>query len=355
MQRSCGSKTGGFLPAALNLDPYNDNAIGGATAVDNSQSNDEECDDGFELFFEDEDEVVDNGNVPLNADETPTTTTTPTTTAEATAQQALSTQHGVASTSDLQEVIPPLAFVDTSSSPSSLNKSSKTKSALKRVSSYGCLELTGEDIPICSKRSSWKTLPVPSKTNMRRTESTASFFHHDDYTETTTTEANSSIKRNVSFAKIHVRNYDLTVGDNPACHYGTPVSLDWQYTEHEPLELDRYEECRPTRRNARQMHLNCYQRQHILALHNVPVEEMKAAKKQVKRIQRQRAVTSYFAPVMKLEDAAESAARKVKRLVSGNKLQRSKTTGSISRSKSLGWLHEDDTIQSSGAYSVQTI
>ena len=43
---------------------------------------------------------------------------------------------------------------------------STNKSALKKTSSYGELEELGADIPICSKKSAWKTLPPPVPTTI---------------------------------------------------------------------------------------------------------------------------------------------------------------------------------------------
>jgi hypothetical protein len=318
-QSSLGTGGGGFLPAAVD-------DSGEASVHDYSDD-----DDDFGLF--------------VTETRVATTTTTTHHSSHSTEPPPTDSAEPLEASTKPDEKLPPVAYVETSMVSSSSSPSLFKKSSLKRISSYGCMEATGENIPICSKKSSWKTLPVPSG-NMRRTESTASFFHEENATA-------STMKRNVSFAKIHVRDYALTVGDNPACCYGTPVQLDWKYTQHEPLELDLYEDMRPARRNVRQMHLNSYQRQHILALNNVPDTEIKAAKRQAKKIQRQRAVTSYFVPVMKIEDMVESAARKAKRLV--NNKQKQNQGNTMNRSKSVGWLYEDDTITSVGAHSIQTI
>ena len=41
----------------------------------------------------------------------------------------------------------------------------------------------------------------------------------------------------VSFAKVHIREYDLIPGDNPACSSGVPLSLGWKF---DPLYDDEY-------------------------------------------------------------------------------------------------------------------
>jgi hypothetical protein len=279
--------------------------------------------------------------------------------------------------SDPRQPPPPIAFIETTTEQRSLPLSPRIKPALKRVSSNGRL-MEEEEIPISLKRSAWKTLPVPTVTPTRRISSTGSFHppnttsknQHRSRSVTGTEEvldtmelSPKSIKRNVSFAKIHVRDYELTVGDNPAVGYGAPVSLDWTYVEHDPLELDQYEDNRPKRRNPQQMHLNSVQREHILQLHNFSSDDIKKAKRDAERIQRQRFITAYFAPYMKIEDVLESAARKTKRFIrkarSGSAptsaLQAAATSTTTSslfprpkdnvhRSRSMGALDEEDTI-----------
>lgn len=183
------------------------------------------------------------------------------------------------------------------------------KSAIKKTSSYGNMEDLGTDIPVCTKRKSWSVLPAPS--SIKRSESTASFFRNH------ATEDSSRIKRNVSFSKIHVRDYSLTIGDNPSCLYGTPVSLGWAYVENEAIDLNAYEGGRPQRRSMRQMHLNSFQRKHILTAYQHSSEEIRAAKQNAAKVRRQREMTKHTLPLMKLEDMLESAGRKAKRMLSG--------------------------------------
>lgn len=45
-------------------------------------------------------------------------------------------------------------------------------------------------------------------------------------------------KRRVSFSKIEVREYSLTVGDHPLCQDGLPLSLDWDYNAEGTTEIN---------------------------------------------------------------------------------------------------------------------
>lgn len=46
-------------------------------------------------------------------------------------------------------------------------------------------------------------------------------------------------KKNVNFSTIHIREYELIVGDNPDCSF--PLSLGWRFIEDETMDLDFYE------------------------------------------------------------------------------------------------------------------
>ena len=57
----------------------------------------------------------------------------------------------------------------------------------------------------------------------------------------------------VKFDKIQVREYECTLGDNPAVSAGPSVSLGWQYTPERELDVECYESRRPTRRTKQEL------------------------------------------------------------------------------------------------------
>lgn len=122
--------------------------------------------------------------------------------------------------------------------------------------------------------------------------------------------------RQVKFNAIEIREYPMTLGDHPNCSYGPPVTLDWDYEELGLIDVNHYELARPNRRNLRQMMMNYYHRKNLLMHHwGFTKEELKAATKEVNKTKRQRKVTEVFLPVRKVEEAAASARRKLKRAV----------------------------------------
>lgn len=189
----------------------------------------------------------------------------------------------------------------------------KRKSSMKKSSSSGCLD----EIPISTKQGSFKALPMPDM-EMIRSKSMASFFKHQDDNNT------PRIKRNVSFSNISMRNYPLTLGDNPSVSYGPPTTLDWEFEEAGELSLEDYENNRAPRRRPREMVLNYYQRKAILEQNGCSEEEIKRGKRQAERAKRQRNTTKSMIQFMKVEDAVQSVGRKAKRAV-----QKSNSTGSL--------------------------
>jgi len=113
--------------------------------------------------------------------------------------------------------------------------------------------------------------------------------------------------RSVSFHSVDVREYDRTVGDNPSCRSGPPLSLDWSYSKkyEQPKTLEQYEIEREDRvRSLRQLHVNKYRRRNLLSFNwGHSEEDMKSARKETKKLQRQRSLTQALLPIHMAEEA----------------------------------------------------
>eukprot|EP00339_Tiarina_fusa_P002755 CAMPEP_0117010054 /NCGR_PEP_ID=MMETSP0472-20121206/8963_1 /TAXON_ID=693140 ORGANISM="Tiarina fusus, Strain LIS" /NCGR_SAMPLE_ID=MMETSP0472 /ASSEMBLY_ACC=CAM_ASM_000603 /LENGTH=286 /DNA_ID=CAMNT_0004712497 /DNA_START=31 /DNA_END=891 /DNA_ORIENTATION=+ len=154
----------------------------------------------------------------------------------------------------------------------------------------------------------WKCLPKPNIELLIRTQS-----------EPIETAARPKGRR-VKFDKILIRSYGQTLGDNPSVSYGPPIQLDWDYEQHDALDLDEYEDAHPPRRTLRQMVLSYYHRKNVLTWqYGYSEEVLKKAKKDAERIKMKRSITNTFLPAMFIETAIESAGRKAKRLVGRGK------------------------------------
>mmetsp|Transcript_30199 Transcript_30199/g.36741 ORF Transcript_30199/g.36741 Transcript_30199/m.36741 type:complete len:176 (+) Transcript_30199:170-697(+) len=60
-------------------------------------------------------------------------------------------------------------------------------------------------------------------------------------------------KLSVSFSDIHIREYDICLGDNPSCTCGPPISLSWTYKNTIIISIDDYEMRREKRRTIDEM------------------------------------------------------------------------------------------------------
>jgi len=127
-------------------------------------------------------------------------------------------------------------------------------------------------------------------------------------------------KCHVSFSQVEIRKYGLTLGDNPCCSYGPPVSLSWVCYSEDKIDLDSYELNRGPRRTLRELFMNYYERKNILRFDAGYSEtEIKLAIKRVNKVKTQRSISKAVTLVEPLVIVAESAARKIKRIINKQK------------------------------------
>lgn len=110
--------------------------------------------------------------------------------------------------------------------------------------------------------------------------------------------------RELRFGTVTIRRYEQTLGDNPACSLGPPLTLDWtfQQDDHTPT-VDDYE-ANIHRRQRQEMMLSYYQRQDILSEKGFTKAQMLTAERQVAKIQWQRTTSQFFAPILSCMMAA---------------------------------------------------
>mmetsp|Transcript_16772 Transcript_16772/g.31781 ORF Transcript_16772/g.31781 Transcript_16772/m.31781 type:complete len:521 (+) Transcript_16772:89-1651(+) len=74
----------------------------------------------------------------------------------------------------------------------------------------------------------------------------------------TNTSCNTGkMKRVTSFSTLEIREYNVTIGDNPGGKQGPPLSLDWDYCQDRTIriDIDRYEQMRAPRRKKHEMYM----------------------------------------------------------------------------------------------------
>ncbi|KAL3909277.1 MAG: hypothetical protein SGILL_008150 [Bacillariaceae sp.] len=132
-------------------------------------------------------------------------------------------------------------------------------------------------------------------------------------------------KQVVRFSYVTIRNYDITLGDNPAVYCGPPIQLDWNYEEIAPLSVRDFELFKVQRRqstthnfmfhNADNGVMPIYPdfRRGILKRAGFTDKEIGLTEREVKKIQAQRHRTKLTFPFYHMEYAVRSAGRKIQR------------------------------------------
>ena len=126
-------------------------------------------------------------------------------------------------------------------------------------------------------------------------------------------------KRSVQFSTIEVRDYDMILGDHPCCSYGPPMTIDWDYLEYEPIDVNEYELHHPPRRALREMSMNYYTRKRMLANAGYRDDDFKLSKREMSKTKINRSITRQLVEykMLPVESAIESTKRKMKRLFKG--------------------------------------
>mmetsp|Transcript_4798 Transcript_4798/g.9811 ORF Transcript_4798/g.9811 Transcript_4798/m.9811 type:complete len:397 (-) Transcript_4798:529-1719(-) len=251
-------------------------------------------------------------------------------------------------------------------SASTRRRSTRKKSALRRGSAYG----TVDAIPLDFERKEFnRVLPKPNLSErttlstsqpkgMTRSRSRGLFrvssepvfarpvyqeelyddeqdlsspFEVDRSEHSESLFVEGAMKKRISFGTIKIREHGQTIGDNPSCSYGVPITLDWDHQDMDELKVEDYEAYRPESRNKKEFYMNHFQRSNLLKLNGHSVSEINESKKQTRKFRNQRERTKFVAlnypTVGTVEDVMESGLRKFKRSISKSKIHGSMIAG----------------------------
>jgi hypothetical protein len=170
---------------------------------------------------------------------------------------------------------------------------------------------------------------IHSLTEISTTTSTDSSITSTDSLDDSTGSADSnevktkSNKPRVKFGDIEIRRYNRTLGDNPACQDGPPITLDWSYSkEMTQTSIDEYEANRFPRRTRRQLVMTTTTRRNMMAFHfGYSMNDINLASKSILKTKKQRKETKKLTPaVERRQEMKENITRKVKRTLSREKL-----------------------------------
>eukprot|EP00540_Astrosyne_radiata_P017902 CAMPEP_0116834148 /NCGR_PEP_ID=MMETSP0418-20121206/6831_1 /TAXON_ID=1158023 /ORGANISM="Astrosyne radiata, Strain 13vi08-1A" /LENGTH=346 /DNA_ID=CAMNT_0004463677 /DNA_START=27 /DNA_END=1067 /DNA_ORIENTATION=+ len=121
----------------------------------------------------------------------------------------------------------------------------------------------------------------------------------------------------VSFSDLTIREYPLSLGDNPSCALGPPVSMSWDHIHEETMDMEEYESQRQKRRT--RLWMSGRVRRALLLGQGYSPSQMQAAMKQVRKIRFQRTITGILMPVHRVEECRVDLVEGFKRLLFWNK------------------------------------
>ena len=131
----------------------------------------------------------------------------------------------------------------------------------------------------------------------------------------TLSSTKSKRESRVKFADVTVREYSRILSDNPACTKGAAVGLGWEYNIKDPVSVDAYEFAKKPPRPVSELILDRRQREEIFRQWGFTDHELAAVVRELNRLRSKRRQTVNNLGARKVEEAIETAAVKMKRLL----------------------------------------
>jgi hypothetical protein len=124
-----------------------------------------------------------------------------------------------------------------------------------------------------------------------------------------------SHRRAVSFDSVQVRHYERILSDNPASRMGPSIGIGWKYKEHSAIKVSQFERIRKKERCRRASELVLSRKERETMIHQLGYSErdMAAVVREINkcRYRRQQTINNLNAPIQKMEEAVETARRKM--------------------------------------------
>mmetsp|Transcript_15206 Transcript_15206/g.22251 ORF Transcript_15206/g.22251 Transcript_15206/m.22251 type:complete len:159 (-) Transcript_15206:231-707(-) len=114
-------------------------------------------------------------------------------------------------------------------------------------------------------------------------------FVDDSEVNHSLTESETSVSSSVSFENITIREYSVTIGDNPSCSSGAPISIDWYYSKEVTLPLNSYEASKPATRERSKLKIPRDLRHKMLTQRDIPFTKIVQASQEASQERERRA------------------------------------------------------------------
>ena len=167
----------------------------------------------------------------------------------------------------------------------------------------------------------------------------------------------TSMKRNVSFHKIEIREYQRTLGDNPSVSSGPPVTLDWKYNpNHHILNVDDYEKNKKSRSKVELVMPKSIREDILREYCEVSRSQMTAVAKEINITKRNRRATALSTDAQeKRTEMLQSVSRKVKRTLSFSKKKEEHMLWKNTRTTSGMRVHSMNDLYTTGLQTSNSI
>jgi len=142
-------------------------------------------------------------------------------------------------------------------------------------------------------------------------------------TTTTTTDATQEESRDhqdrpnkpnskgnwVTFGALEIREYPITIGDNPGGNRGPPLTISWEYQSTAVMDVSEYETLKPDRRSGGEIIIPVSVRENMLREAGFSRGEIQAAVKHVNIARNRRRRTEELLNLSRLQEFAEKVKR----------------------------------------------
>lgn len=177
-------------------------------------------------------------------------------------------------------------------------KISTRNDSIRRCHSVSGLKLSlSDDALSIREKAASLTGEQNSNTGLRRIQSYSILKTSDTYNNT----PQISIKRTTSFSTLEIREYPITLGDNPGGAQGPPISLDWEHNKKQTkvIPLEMYEELRPPRRTRHEMHMaHNLRRWRLIREKGYTLKDLEEASRAAEAVRKQRKKSAEPKPVL---------------------------------------------------------
>jgi hypothetical protein len=131
---------------------------------------------------------------------------------------------------------------------------------------------------------------------------------------------NGPTSKSVGFRNIEIREYEISIGDNPSVGDGPPLSLGWKYEKEKIIDLNEFEDLKGPSRPRHEMRVPRNQREWLIRASGVTDEEIENSIRDVNITKKGRMNTATSSDAKeKTLEVLESAGRKFRRFVGSNK------------------------------------